>query len=93
MGNSFFGTTVSEVEVLDDSVFVTTPLPPLLELEVVFDTANFEFHVKYNGGEMPPYNVQTDNYWFANVSFWGDMRVQYAGFPYLGMIMIIYIFI
>ena len=54
------------------------------ELEVLFDTANFEFQVKYNGGEITPYNVPTEDYWFGNVSIWGDMYVQYAGFPFLG---------
>ena len=75
---------IPKVELID--VFVGEHF----ELEVVFDTTNFEFQVKYNGNLLAPYNVLTDNYWFANVSFWGDMRVQYAGFPYLGMIMINY---
>ena len=56
------------------------------ELEVVFDTTNFEFQIKYNGGEMAPYNVPTEDYWFGNVSFWGDIHVQYAGFPYQSMV-------
>ena len=53
------------------------------ELEILFDTTNFEFQVKYNDYNVK-YNVPTDNYWFANVSVWGDMYVQYAGFPFLG---------
>ena len=54
------------------------------ELEILFDATNFEFQVKYNGGELSPYYVGTGDYWFGNVSLWGDLYIQYAGFPFLG---------
>ena len=33
---------------------------------------------------MSLYSVPTDDYWFGNVSLWGDLYIQYAGFPFLG---------
>ena len=53
-------------------------------LEIVFDTTKYEFRIKYNGGEMQPFNVPTADYYFSDATIEGDLDILYFGFPYTG---------
>ena len=62
------------------------PLGKYFELAVTFDPSNFIFQATWNGDDLEPYPVPSEEFIFQDSTAEGNMSLYYVGFSFTGMI-------
>ena len=60
------------------------PLGKYFELTVTFDPSSFIFQATWNGDDVDPYPVSSQELVFSKSSAQGDMSLNYLGFSFIG---------
>ena len=60
------------------------PLGKYFELAVTFDPSSFIFQATWNGEDIDPYPVSSQELTFSKSSAQGDMSLNYLGFSFIG---------
>ena len=62
------------------------PMGRYFELAVTFDPSKYIFQATWNGEDLQPYFVPSQEIIFTDTTAQGDMSLYYLGYSFIGMV-------